>query len=139
MSEQEDKLPSGVGIIWYVEKQFFNRPIQDALFTHNKERRKLMLRELIVITDNRDKENKYTRIVRMEPAYSNGEVAYNVNELHNPDMVEGNNQLKGIEPGYSSPDDSPDADEGAWHYINMHLPQRNTKAIIVKRRPKSLH
>lgn len=139
MSQIEDELPTGVGIIWYVEKQFFNRPIQDALFAHNKLRKSLMLKELIVITDNRVKENKYTRIAKMEPAYSNAEVAYNINEIHNPDMIEGNNQLKKIEPGYASADDSPDADEGAWYYLNMHLPQRNFKPIIIKRKPKSLN
>lgn len=129
MSDFEDKLPLGVGVLWYVEKQFFNRPIQDALIAHNKKRALERKPALVVTTDTRIKENKYIRIVKMEPAYSNNEVLYNIDEMHNPDMVEGNNQLKGIEPGYNSPDDSPDADEGAWHILDKHKPERNWKPL----------
>jgi hypothetical protein len=124
MSDFEDKLPPGTGIIWYVEKQFFNRPIQDALHLHNKRRKRLGMRTLAIITDARTKEEKFTRIVRMQPTYENGLVFFDIDQMHNPDMVEGNNQLKGIEPGYKSPDDAPDADEGAWYYLDMHLPDR---------------
>lgn len=132
MSSFEDTLPSGVAVIWYVESQFFNRPVQDALATHNRDRVRSGKRLLVITTDERDKENKYTRIVRMEPAYTNNEVVFNIDEFHNPDMVEGNNQLKGIEPGYSSPDDSPDADEGAWFYLDQHIPGRDFEPIIGK-------
>jgi len=137
MSNYEDSLPIGVGIIWYVEKQFFNRPIQDALFRHNAKRKREGKRTLIIISDQRQKEEKYTRIVRMQPDYENGLVYYNIAEMHNPDMIEGNNQLKGIEPGYKSPDDAPDADEGAWHYLNMHLPNRHFTPIIGAKQHKS--
>ncbi len=113
----EKKLPKNVGVIWYVEKQFFTRPIKNAL------RRAIRKHKypLAVIEDDRTKPNKYTRIVRMEPEYSAGNVIYNVEEEHDPDMVEGNLQVKGIEPGYRTPDDAPDADEGAWHYLDQHL------------------
>lgn len=122
MSRYDDSLPKGVKVIWYVEKQFFNRPIREALNKHNESRRKDKKRLLCIITDARTKENKYTRIVCMEPEYSNGDVVYNIEEVHDTDMIEGNNQLKGIEPGYKSPDDSPDADEGAWHLLDKHIP-----------------
>ena len=130
MSDFNDRLPVGVGVLWYVEKQFFNRPIQEALLAHNKKRKLERKPVLVVITDPTIKENKYVRIVKMEPAYSNNEVAYNIDEMHNPDMVEGNNQLKGIEPGYNSPDDSPDADQGAWNILDKHQPDRNWKPMI---------
>jgi len=29
--------------------------------------------------------------------------------------------VKGIEPGYRSADDAPDADEGAWFYLDQHI------------------
>jgi hypothetical protein len=132
MSNFEDTLAEGVAVIWYVEEQFFNRPIKDALEFHNKKRKKNGKSKLVVIIDKRDKPNKYTRIVRMEPSYTNNEVIYNIDEFQNQDMVEGNNQLKGIEPGYSSPDDSPDADEGAWFYIDQHIPGRYTKPVWKK-------
>lgn len=57
----------------------------------------------------------------MEPEYASGNVFYNIDEENDPDMVEGNMQVKGIEPGYKSSDDAPDADEGCWHYLDQHL------------------
>jgi hypothetical protein len=121
-----------VAVIWYVESQFFNRPIKDALATHNTARKNAGKQQLVIQTDERDKPNKYTRIVRMEPAYSNSEVVFNIDEYNNEDMIEGNNQLKGIEPGYNGPDDSPDADEGAWFYLDEHIPGRDFVPIIGK-------
>lgn len=139
MSHFEDKLPPGVGVIWYVESQFFNRPVREALQAHNKKRMKEGKKTLSIICDERNKENKYTRIVKMEPAYSNGECEFDVQEVHNPDMIEGNNQLKGIEPGYNSPDDSPDADEGCWYYLDQHIPQRNFQPIIGQFKQKTFY
>lgn len=130
MSTVEDKLPAGVGILWYMEKQFITRPINDALFEHNKKRKKAGKKELVVLTDGRKKENKYVRIVKMQPAYINNENFFNLEEMHNPDMVEGNNQLKGIEPGYKTPDDAPDADEAAWYFLDQHKPGRDFKPVI---------
>jgi len=136
MSDVEDRLPPGVGIVWYIERQFYNRPMSDALYEHNKQRRKNGKRELAITTDTRAKEKKYTRMVKMEPAYSNNENYFNIDEMYNPDMIEGNNQLKGIEPGYDTPDDSPDADEGAWYYLDQHKAGRNFKPRVIKRKKK---
>ncbi|WP_394749491.1 hypothetical protein [Spongiimicrobium salis] len=117
MVKVEKSLPLGVGILWYMEKQFISKEITRAL--------RRVIREtghnLSIITDTRSKPNKYTRMVRMEPEYSSGNVFYNIEEANDPDMIEGNLQLKGIEPGYTGPDDSPDADEGAWHILDKHL------------------
>lgn len=118
MINVERRLPSGVAIIWYVEKQFFTRPVKMAL---DRVRKKNGNYNLSVIEDSRDKPNKYTRIVRMEPEYASGNVFYNIDEEHDHDMVEGNMQVQGIEPGYKSADDAPDADEGAWHYLDQHI------------------
>lgn len=117
MIKVEKKLPLSVGVIWYVEEQFFTRPIKNAL---KRVCRKNKYR-LSVITDKRNKPNKYTRMVRMEPEYSDRNVFYNIKEEHDPDMIEGNMQVKGIEPGYKTPDDAPDADEGAWYYLDQHM------------------
>lgn len=121
MSKFEDEeLPPGVAVVWVIENQFFNKQIREALKLHNEKRAADKKPMLIIRVDDRQKPNKYTRIVRMEPEYYNGSVYYNIDEMHNPDMIEGNNQLKGIEPGYRSPDDSPDADEGAWNELDKH-------------------
>lgn len=117
MIKVEKSLPAGVGIIWYMEKQFITREIHRALRTVIKETGY----NLSVLTDYTNKENKYVRIVKMQPEYSAGHVFYNIDEANDPDMVEGNNQLKGIEPGYNTPDDAPDADQGAWSILEKHL------------------
>lgn len=116
MIKFEKSLPPGVGIIWYMEKQFFSRPVKKALARARKKHKY----PLVVITDERIKPNKYTRMVRMSAEYAEGNVIYNVEEEHDPDMVEGNLQVKGIEPGYRTPDDAPDCDEGAWFYLDKY-------------------
>ena len=136
MSEYEDRLPVGVTVLWYMEKQFFNRPLQDALKAHNKKRKRENKPKLTVLVDHTVKGNKYVRIVKMEPSYVNGENFFNLDEIHNPDMIEGNNQLKGIEPGYNSPDDSPDADQGAHNLLDAHQPDNNWKPVIAKPQKK---
>lgn len=137
MSDIDDALPAGIGIIWYCEEQFFTRPIKEALKRHNSKRIATGKRQLSITIDTRTKEGKYTRIVKMEPEYSDGNVFYNLEEMHNPDMIEGNNQLKGIEPGYNSPDDAPDADEGDWYYLDQHLPTSEFTPVIRKQTRKN--
>ncbi len=137
MSNFNDKCPAGVSVIWYIEEQFFNRPVQQALHRHNQKRIADKQIKLSLTVDKRTKENKFTRIVKMEPEYSDNNVFYNIDEFHDTDMITGNNQLKGIEPGYKTPDDSPDADEGCWYYLDMHLPSIYFKPTIGKRENKS--
>jgi len=132
MSALNDKLPAGVAILWYMEKQFTNKLFEAALVTHNKDRVISGKKPLVVLLDETKKDPKYIRMVQMQPSYVNGENFYNIDEMHNPDMVEGNNQLKGIEPGYNTPDDSPDSDQGAWNLLDQHKPQANFKPIIGK-------
>lgn len=128
MVHVEKGLPAGVGIIWYMEKQFISASITSAKRVVEKETG----HKLNIIIDNRTKPNKYSRMITMVPDYANGNTFYNVLEKDDPDMVEGNLQLKGIEPGYKTPDDSPDADEGAWYYLDMHIVQQDFKVEIGK-------
>jgi hypothetical protein len=117
MWEFQKQLPGGVGIHWYIENQFYNDPFTTGLVEFNRSHKA----HLYIMRDMRDKPDKYMRIVAMEPIYYLGEVAYNAAEIHNPDMITGLNQLKGIEPGYKTPDDAPDAAEGAWYYLQQHI------------------
>ena len=119
----QQNLPLGVGMIWYIENQFFNDTFRNGLKAFNQANKA----NLCIICDTRTKENKFTRIVNMEPIYSLGEVYFNIEEIYNADMIEGNNQLKGIEPGYHTPDDAPDSDEGAWYYLQMHMSDNTFK------------
>jgi len=117
MINVEKKLPAGVAIIWYIEKQFSTKLVKQALARVRRQNKNYPLQ---IIEDDRTKPGKYTRMVRMEPEYFAGNVIYNIDEEHDTDMVEGNMQVKGIEPGYRSADDAPDADEGAWYYLDQH-------------------
>lgn len=139
MSNIEDSCPAGVGVLWYMEQQFFNRPLKGALERHNQRRRAEGKRPLYVSVDTRQKENKFMRIVKMESEYADGNVFYNQDEFHNTHMIEGNNQVKGIEPGYKSPDDAPDADEGAWYFLDQHLPVAQFNPVIGRRNKQSLY
>ena len=56
----------------------------------------------------------------MHPLYQNGRVYYNINEKGSNDMSEALDQLKGIEPGYKTHDDSPDADHQAFEWLLNH-------------------
>lgn len=127
MVQFEKQLPSGVRVIWYVEKQFINSNVRRARRKVEKE----LNYKINIITDTRKKPNKYTRMVRMEPDYTAGDVYYNIDKKDDPDMIEGNLQLKGIEPAYKSPDDSPDADEGAWFYLDKHIVSNDFEVSIV--------
>ncbi|MDN4015194.1 hypothetical protein QX233_22360, partial [Chryseobacterium gambrini] len=60
MIKVEKNLPPGVGIIWYMEKQFYTRPVKKALRRACKKYKY----PLSVLTDERQKPNKYTRMVR---------------------------------------------------------------------------
>ena len=52
-------------------------------------------------------------MLSMFPYYENDRIRYNEKERRNPDFIEGIRQLLGIEPGYRTHDDAPDADERA--------------------------
>jgi len=137
MAQYQDELRSkGATILWYMERQWITQPIRDALANVNRQRKADQKSPLNVISDSRKKENKFVRILGMEPRYSAGEVYYADEEFNNSDMIEGNNQLKGIEHGYNGADDSPDADEGAWYYLAQHISDRNFKPIIHKQQRK---
>jgi hypothetical protein len=86
-----------------------------------KEVRRVFGFDISLIKDDRKKDNKYDRILTMLPYYQQGRIIYNINEKANNDMQVGLAQLKGIEPGYKTHDDSPDADEGAIHILSKHI------------------
>lgn len=137
MADVEEKLPTGCAIIWYIEKQFISSIINNHIESFNKSRIQQGRRPLYISIDERKKEEKYTRIVRMQPLYYNGKITFNELERNDPDMIEGNNQLLGIEPGYRGADDSPDADEGAWYYLEQHITSTNFRPTAVRHSRKS--
>jgi phage terminase large subunit-like protein len=126
MFELQKMLP--VRINFYYESQFWN----DALLMTYREIRRLYNCDISLIKDDVKKENKYDRMLTMLPYYQQERVIYNIAEKASNDMQVGLAQLKGIEPGYKTHDDSPDADERAIHLLSRHISARalTTDAIF---------
>ncbi len=126
MYDYEASLPSSVIVHWKVEKQFWNDPLKDALFKVEKEKG----RPLNIVIVERPRANKYDRMLTMHPYYQNGRIYYDEREIANNDMQTGIAQLKGIEPGYKTHDDSPDADEQAINQLGEYVKKDNFNPMI---------
>ena len=137
MYQFEELLPKSVVLNWRLEKQFWNKPVQDALDIVELEYKRPLN---IVVSDNpRGKGNKYDRIVSGSlPYYQQGRIYYDENEYSNNDFQVGIAQLKDIEPGYKTHDDSPDADQQAIEYLSQFVVYPNHSSteveVISKRR-----
>lgn len=113
MYEYERTLPESIIIHWRVEKQFWNDPVQQAIEKIVAEQG----RWLNISVVDRSRQHKYDRILSQHPYYQNGRIYYNDNEQASNDMQTGLAQLLAIEPGYSTHDDSPDADQQAIEFL----------------------
>ncbi len=87
--------------------------------------------QLPINYDKDKKDDKYGRIVSMSPNYQNGYVYWNLKKKNDPDFIESKNQLIMIEPGYKTPDDSPDADHGAWTKILKRVKSNTRKPPLI--------
>lgn len=103
------EIPPGVIIHWRVEAQFWNDPLREALADVEKEMKKTLN---IIVTPN-PVGKKFDRLLRMHPYYQNGRIYWSDREYASNDAQVGLMQLLGIEPGYKTHDDAPDADEQA--------------------------
>lgn len=125
MAEFTLSLPPGVRVRWQFESQFWNgeverniREVEDE-FDIDLRLRKVALPH----------ENKYDRIVSTQPYYQNRRIVYSRALMADNDTLEGIAQLLGIEPGYKTHDDAPDADERCLAELSKHLrraKRRNT-------------
>lgn len=122
MYDYEDTLPEGIIINWRVERQFWNQPVQDALDLVEEEKGRPLN---IVVMDT--KGNKYDRIITLQPYYQNGRIYYDEKEKANNDMQQSIAQLKGIEPGYKTHDDAPDAEQQAVQYLGKFIVYKRAK------------
>jgi phage terminase large subunit-like protein/Fe-S-cluster formation regulator IscX/YfhJ len=130
MIDFDESLPKSLKITWRFESQFWN----DAL--------KMVLREVCAKNNSynlalsqaeRPVSNKFQRMISMQPYYQNRRIYYNILEQYNLDMQTGINQLKSIEPGYTTHDDSPDCDEAAISYLSKFVPTNNPLPEIGQR------
>ena len=109
MVEMDQSMPISAKIQWQYESQFWNETVIQTI--DEVEIAKGHTLNLVHVDCTKVK--KYDRILTMQPLYQNGRIYYNEKEKGSNDMLEGLNQLYGIEPGYHTKDDSPDADEQA--------------------------
>ena len=135
MIDYERKLPKDeqgnltVRVLWRFESQFWNDALKMVLQQVCAEEKY----ELNLIQCDRPTTNKFVRIVSMQPYYQNGRIYFNKAEEFNIDMQTGINQLKGIEPGYTSHDDAPDADQGAIEFLSQFIPINNPLPLVGNR------
>lgn len=113
MYEYQESLPNGVSILWMVEKQFWNEPVQDAI----EEAEMLYGYSLNILVIERPRMDKFMRILTMHPLYQGKRIMYADSEREDTDMKVANAQLFGIDYGYHGHDDAPDADEQTLHQL----------------------
>lgn len=116
IADTTKNMPGNVRIRWQFESQFWNGEVQRTIDEVEKEyHMDLRLRKVEL-----PKENKYDRIVSTQPYYQNGRVFYSEKLKGHNDTQVGLGQLYGIEPGYKTKDDSPDADERCFSELSKH-------------------
>lgn len=117
MCHYQKALTDSVVVHWVFESQFWNDAVKDAIADGE---RKFNCR-LNIIKRDRPKVRKYDRILQLQPYYQNGRIFYNEKLKHNNDAQVGIAQLFGIEPGYKSHDDWPDAHQGGIAELEKYV------------------
>jgi predicted phage terminase large subunit-like protein len=120
MVDFDKHLPESVVVHWQYEAQFWNDALESTLQQVCKEERY----ELLISKAERSKANKYDRMLTMHPYYQNGRVWFSDKLQADSDSVVALDQIKGIEPGYNSHDDAPDADEQAFSILSREAVTR---------------
>jgi phage terminase large subunit-like protein len=118
----QQQLPPSVTIHWRFEAQFWNDAVKDAIeLVEEKHNIKL---NLVKVDTPRGK--KYDRMSGMLPYYQNGRINYPEKMLGDNDTQTGLQQLYGVEPGYRTKDDAPDADQQAITFLEKHIRRGHT-------------
>ncbi len=124
-------LPKTVRINWRFEAQFWNDEVERVI-EEAEEKFKINL-NLVKVSVNG---NKYDRMIRMQPYYQNSRIFYDENKIPYKDTQTGLQQLYGLEPGYKTKDDAPDADEQAIKYLETYIRTSKTKTRTGKMKKK---
>lgn len=130
IAEYQKNLPKSVSVKFRFEAQFWNKEIYRVI-DEVEEQYDITLN---LTKSERSRKKKYDRILEMHPHYQNGRVFYNEKLKDHNDTKEGLAQLKGIEPGYRSHDDAPDADKDAFDYLDQFKPRKSRQRPIIHNR-----
>ncbi|MFD2787952.1 hypothetical protein [Hymenobacter rubripertinctus] len=133
MYEYQLGLPRTVVVEWYAERQFWTDAVEIAMQIVAKE----YGWRLPIIIDDRPQGNKYSRILQMLPMMQRREFYVNELEKHNPDVQRGLQQVKGIEPGYTTKDDFPDALQEALSKLEAGQIYEDSEPILGPRETSS--
>ncbi|MBN1250678.1 MAG: hypothetical protein JXA16_00985 [Bacteroidales bacterium] len=117
MCQIQKKLPKTVRIRWQFEAQFWNDEVERTI-RETEEHFDIILN---IVKVNVAKVKKYDRILRLQSYYQNSRFFYDIDKKPHKDTQTGLQQLYGIEPGYKTKDDAPDADEQAISYLETHI------------------
>lgn len=108
-----ERLPENVTVAYYMEANF----MQDMILDEFEAEGLLRGYQLPIIGDKRKKPDKLQRIQNISPLWERGLVYYNEALKDSPDMKVGIEQTLALEPGSTTNDDAPDADEGAIYKL----------------------
>ena len=130
MADFQMGLPQSVIVHWGFESQFWNDEVRRTI----EEVENDFGLHLNLVEVDTPKTKKYDRILTLQPYYQNGRIYYNDKLKSNADTAEGLTQLYGIEPGYSTHDDGPDADQSAISECSKYIytGNGNTKPTVGK-------
>jgi phage terminase large subunit-like protein len=125
----QKELPIGVSVPFRFEAQFWN----DEIYRNIEEVEKAFKCNLNLVKMDRSTTKKFDRILEMHPQYQNSRIFYNHKLKSHNDTQVGLAQLKGIEPGYKTKDDAPDADKYAFDYLDTFESSTRTQSRTQKR------
>jgi hypothetical protein len=126
-----ESLPEEVTVDYYMEANFMQDTILDDFADEGDSR----AYQLPIRGDYRKKPDKFQRIEATQPLYERGFLFYNSDLQNDVDMGAATDQLLAIEPGYQTPDDGPDADEGAIHILQKVGRTKSTGGMRIGKRP----
>lgn len=118
-----------VPVMHYMEANF----MQDLLLEEYKKEGKLRGRQIPIRGDYRKKPDKFARIEGMQPTFERGMFIFNEDEKEDEHMVLLVDHMLMIEKGSKTPDDGPDALEGATWLLN-HRNRTNENTYVVGKR-----
>jgi len=116
MYEQQIKVRDSAVIEWYMERQFWDDPTRLAFDKVTKEYAGRCAPIPMIVLDNPG--NKFSRIMRLLPAYQRYEWYTDEQLEYNLMYRTGMKQLRGIEKGYRGKDDFPDALDGCRRLLD---------------------
>lgn len=117
MCSYQLSLPETVVVHWVFEAQFWNDAVESSI----KDAERMFNCRLNIIKRDRPKTGKYDRMLQLQPYYQNGRIYYSDKLKHSNDAQVAIAQLFGIEPGYKSKDDYPDAHQGGIAELEKYV------------------